>query len=59
MPSRAAPQSHQQQGWDQEGLVEDVSVDGSQFSSMAANQYRNRHPQQGQWMEPVDEHGDS
>ena len=59
VPSRAAPQSHQQQGWDQEGLVEDVSVDGSQFSSMAANQYRNRHPQQGQWMEPVDEHGDS
>jgi len=60
-PPAAPPSQHtqqQQQVWDQEGVVEDVSVDGSQFTSMASNQYRNRHPQQGQWMEPVDEHGD-
>jgi hypothetical protein len=56
--SRARPQSQQQKGWDQEGLVEDVSVDGSQISSMAVNQHRNHRPQQGQWMEPVDEQDD-
>ena len=58
MPSHAAPQSPQQQGWDQEGLVEDVSVDGSQISSMASNHLRNHRPQKGQWMEPVDEQED-
>ena len=59
LPHAVPPsQQQQQQGWDQEGVVEDVSVDGSQFTGMASNQYRNHHPQQGQWMEPVDEHED-
>jgi len=42
-------------GWGKEGIVEDASMDGSQVSSFAANAVRNRRPQQGQWMEPVDE----
>merc|ERR1712008_96760 len=42
-------------GWGKEGIVEDVSVDGSQVSNFATNAIRNRRPQQGQWMEPVDE----
>ncbi|KAL7454010.1 hypothetical protein ACHAWC_005642 [Mediolabrus comicus] len=57
VPSRAPEPQSQQQGW-QDGIVEDVSVDGSQISSVAANQHRNRRPQQGQWMEPVDEQED-
>jgi hypothetical protein len=40
--------------WDQP-IVEDASVDGSQVSSFAANASRNRRPQHGEWMEPVDE----
>merc|ERR1712129_457356 len=42
-------------GWGKEGIVEDASIDGSQFSHLATSTARNRHPQQGQWMEPVDE----
>lgn len=39
-----------------DGLVEDVSVDGSQMSSYEAKAAVNRRPSAGNWMEPVDEH---
>jgi len=42
-------------GWGKEGVVEDASMDGSQMSNLNTNPTRNRLPQQGQWMEPVDE----
>ena len=42
-------------GWGKEGVVEDASMDGSQMSNLYTNPTRNRIPQQGQWMEPVDE----
>jgi len=42
-------------GWGKEGVVEDVSMDGSQMNNLNSNPTRNRIPQQGQWMEPVDE----
>jgi hypothetical protein len=39
-----------------EGVVEDVSVDGSQVSSFEARAAKNRRPSAGNWMEPVDEY---
>jgi len=42
-------------GWGKEAIVEDASMDGSQVSNFATSAARNRHPEQGQWMEPVDE----
>lgn len=51
-PSYQPPISN---GWGKEVIVEDASMDGSQVSNFAANAVRNRRPQKGQWMEPVDE----
>jgi len=45
-------------GWDHDGIVEDASEDGSRASTFAANAARNRRPQNGQWMEPVEEDED-
>lgn len=39
-----------------DGVVEDVSVDGSQMSSFEAKAAKNRRPSAGNWMEPVDEY---
>lgn len=36
-------------------MVEDVSVDGSQMSSLESRAAKNRRPSEGNWMEPVDE----
>lgn len=38
-----------------DGLVEDVSVDGSQVSSFEQRAAKNRRPSAGNWMEPVEE----
>jgi hypothetical protein len=38
-----------------DGIVEDVSVDGSQVSSFDARAAKNRRPSAGNWMEPVGE----
>ena len=52
----ATNQPSDRPGWERDGIVEDASVDGSLASTtFAANAARNRHPQNGQWMEPVDE----
>ncbi len=45
-------------GWEQDGIVEDASEDGSRASTFAANAARNRRPRNGQWMEPVEEDED-
>ncbi|KAL3795476.1 hypothetical protein HJC23_000834 [Cyclotella cryptica] len=49
-------QTLQQSRWGQEGLVEDASMDGSQMSSFETRAAKNKRPQQGAWMEPVDEY---
>ena len=52
--SGSAPQ--QQGGVWREGVVEDVSVDGSQMSSFEARAAKNQRPKHGTWMEPVEEY---
>jgi hypothetical protein len=49
-------QTLQQSRWGHEGLVEDVSMDGSQMSSFETRAAKNKRPQHGAWMEPVDEY---
>lgn len=39
--------------WGKEGIVEDVSVDGSQVSNYHPT--HNRRPQHGEWIEPINE----
>ncbi|KAL7485625.1 hypothetical protein ACHAW6_011217 [Cyclotella cf. meneghiniana] len=49
-------QTSQQTRWGHEGVVEDASMDGSQMSSFETRAAKNKRPQHGAWMEPVDEY---
>jgi len=62
LQDRNSARSHQGNGANAQSyqpVVEDVSVDGSQVSSLTSRALQNRRPRQGQWMEPLDESDDS